>query len=127
MAPAHTRGPRLHCPDGQTKAIELKRAQVTLGRASVTELCFPEDAGLSRQHLRFEQEGEDWIIKDLGSKNGTLLNSIRLSESTRLRPGDRITAGHLVMVYDDPGGKPAVPAAGAAASPPPGGETRASA
>jgi serine phosphatase RsbU (regulator of sigma subunit) len=112
MAPAHARELRIHCPDGQTKTIELKGAQVTLGRASVTELCFPEDAGLSRQHLRFEQEGEDWIIKDLGSKNGTLLNSIRLSESTRLRPGDRITAGHLVMVYDDPGGKPAAPAAG---------------
>jgi serine phosphatase RsbU (regulator of sigma subunit) len=105
MAPARARELRIHCPDGQTKVIELQGDHITLGRSSTTELCFPEDAGLSRQHLALEREGDEWNIRDLGSKNGTLLNSMRLTGAMRLRSGDHIAAGHLVMVYDDPGKK----------------------
>jgi serine phosphatase RsbU (regulator of sigma subunit) len=109
MAPARVRELRIHCPDGQTKTIELHGDRITLGRSSTTELCFADDAGLSRQHLAFECEGDEWNIRDLGSKNGTLLNSVRLNGPMRLRAGDRVAAGHLVMVYDDPAEK-AVPA-----------------
>ena len=105
MAPARARELRIHCPDGETKTIKLQGDHITLGRSSATELCFPEDAGLSRQHLAFEREGEEWNVRDLGSKNGTLLNSMRLTGAMRLRSGDRVSAGHLVMVYDDPGNR----------------------
>jgi sigma-B regulation protein RsbU (phosphoserine phosphatase) len=101
MAPARARELRIQCSDGQTKNIVLQGEQITLGRASATELCFPDDAGLSRQHLMFERDGDEWNIRDLGSKNGTLLNNIRLNGAKPLRPGDRIAAGHLLMVYDD--------------------------
>lgn len=103
MAPARARELRIQCPDGQTKTIQLQGDLITLGRSSTTELCFADDAGLSRQHLAFEREGDEWNVRDLGSKNGTLLNSLRLTGGMRLRSGDRIAAGHLVMVYDDPG------------------------
>ncbi|PYT20749.1 MAG: hypothetical protein DMG57_41195 [Acidobacteria bacterium] len=102
MAPARARELRIHSPDGQTKTIELKGERITLGRSTGTVLPFPEDAGLSRQHLAFERDGEEWLLRDLGSKNGTLLNSNRISAPSVLRSGDRITAGHLLMVYDDP-------------------------
>ena len=72
-----------------------------VGRSSSTELCFPDDAGLSRQHLALERDGEDWTVQDLGSKNGTLVNNIPLRDKLRLQPGDRITAGHLAIVYED--------------------------
>jgi serine phosphatase RsbU (regulator of sigma subunit)/pSer/pThr/pTyr-binding forkhead associated (FHA) protein len=64
-------------------------------------LCFPEDAGLSRQHLVLERDGDDWTVQDLGSKNGTLVNNIPLRARLRLKPGDRITAGHLAIIYDE--------------------------
>src|SRR5579863_2591540 len=102
MAPARARELRIHCPDGQTKNIPLEGDRITLGRSSTSELCFPDDAGLSRQHLAFERVGEEWDLRDLGSKNGTLLNNARLNGANRLKAGDRIAAGHLVMVYDDP-------------------------
>ncbi len=105
MAPARVRELRIHCPDGQTKTLELHGDRITLGRSSTTELCFADDAGLSRQHLAFEREGDEWNIRDLGSKNGTLLNSVRLDGPMRLRAGDRVAAGHLVIVYDDPAEK----------------------
>ena len=102
MAPARARELRIHTPDGQSKTIELQGDRITVGRSSTTELCFADDAGLSRQHLAFEREGDEWNVHDLGSKNGTLLNSVRLNGTQRLRPGDRVAAGHLVMVYEDP-------------------------
>src|SRR6476660_6638129 len=110
MAPARAREIRIQCPDGQTKTVQLQGDVITLGRSSTTELSFADDAGLSRQHLAFEREGDEWNVRDLGSKNGTLLNRLRLTGAMRLRSGDRIAAGHLVMVYDDPGHK--APAAG---------------
>src|SRR5712691_6108305 len=89
----------IQCPDGQMKTIALNGERLSIGRSSAAELCFPEDAGLSRQHFAFENEGEDWTVQDLGSKNGTFVNNIPLKARLILKPGDRITAGHLVIVY----------------------------
>jgi sigma-B regulation protein RsbU (phosphoserine phosphatase) len=89
----------IQCPDGQTKTISLTGERLAVGRSSAAELCFPEDAGLSRQHFVFETQGDDWTVLDLGSKNGTFVNNIPLKARLTLKPGDRITAGHLVVVY----------------------------
>ncbi len=88
-------------PDGKSRTITLEGERISLGRSSVTELCFPDDSGLSRQHLCFEYDGEDaWALLDLGSKNGTLLNGVKITERSPLKPGDRITAGHLILIFD---------------------------
>jgi sigma-B regulation protein RsbU (phosphoserine phosphatase) len=87
-------------PDGQTRVVPLEGATVTLGRASAAELCYPDDAGLSRQHLAFESEGAQWYLRDLGSKNGTVLNGARIEGRNALKPGDRVMAGHLILIYD---------------------------
>jgi sigma-B regulation protein RsbU (phosphoserine phosphatase) len=86
-------------PDGQVNTIELDSGRLAVGRSSAVELSFPEDAGLSRQHFAFEGEGDDWTVQDLGSKNGTFVNNIPLKAKLILKPGDRITAGHLTIVY----------------------------
>jgi serine phosphatase RsbU (regulator of sigma subunit)/pSer/pThr/pTyr-binding forkhead associated (FHA) protein len=93
----------IQCPDGQIKTVPLTGDRFTVGRSSTTELCFPDDAGLSRQHMMLERDGDDWTVQDLGSKNGTLVNNIPLRAKLRLKPGDRITAGHLAIVFDDKG------------------------
>src|SRR5579862_6412542 len=89
----------IQCPDGQMKTVPLTGERLSVGRSSVAELCFPEDAGLSRQHFAFEPDGDGWTVRDLGSKNGTFVNNIPLKARLMLRAGDRITAGHLVVVY----------------------------
>jgi sigma-B regulation protein RsbU (phosphoserine phosphatase) len=87
--------------DGHSRTYTLTGDRVTLGRSSTAELCFADDAGLSRQHMALERDGNDWTVQDLGSKNGTQVNSIPLKGKLKLKPGDRIMAGHLVIVYDD--------------------------
>ncbi|HJT86626.1 MAG TPA: SpoIIE family protein phosphatase [Bryobacteraceae bacterium] len=89
----------IQCPDGQVKTLPLTGARLSVGRSSGAELSFPEDSGLSRQHFAFEPEGEDWTVQDLGSKNGTYVNNIPLKARLVLKPGDRITAGHLSILY----------------------------
>jgi pSer/pThr/pTyr-binding forkhead associated (FHA) protein len=97
----------IQCPDGQMKTIPLTGERLSVGRSSAAELCFPEDAGLSRQHFAFESEGENWTVQDLGSKNGTFVNSLPLKAKLMLKPGDRITAGHLVILFEPDAADPA--------------------
>lgn len=98
----------IQCPDGQTRTVPLRGSRLSVGRSSTAELCFAEDAGLSRQHFVFEAEGDAWTVQDLGSKNGTFVNNIPLKARLALQPGDRITAGHLSIVYA-PGAQSAAP------------------
>src|SRR6516225_1620736 len=95
-------------PDGQVDALPLSGSRLAVGRSSSVELSFPEDAGLSRQHFAFEFEGNEWTVRDLGSKNGTFVNNIPLKARLILKAGDRITAGHLTIVYSPEAPKPEV-------------------
>jgi len=97
----------VQCPDGQMKTVPLTGTRLSIGRSSAAELCFPEDAGLSRQHFAFQPEGDDWTVQDLGSKNGTFVNNIPLKARLILKPGDRVTAGHLVIVFAPDAADPA--------------------
>ena len=89
-------------PDHQTRRVPLEGDRVSLGRAHGNDLCYSEDASLSRRHLRFDRVAEGWVAEDLGSKNGTLINGERLAGRRNLRPGDRLSAGHLVITLSDP-------------------------
>jgi sigma-B regulation protein RsbU (phosphoserine phosphatase) len=97
---------RIQCPDGQVKNVPLTGERLAVGRSSAVELCFPDDAGLSRQHFAFETQDGIWTVMDLGSKNGTFVNNIPLKARLILQPGDRITAGHLAIVYAPDAARP---------------------
>jgi serine phosphatase RsbU (regulator of sigma subunit) len=85
--------------DGKTVTLALDRDRIGLGRSSVNELCYPDDAGLSRQHLALTRVDGQWFAEDLKSKNGTLLNGVRLEKPMPFRMGDRISAGHLTIEF----------------------------
>ncbi len=92
-------------PDHQTRRLTLEHGEVSLGRAHTNDLCYPEDASLSRQHLKLSvRDGNVWV-EDLGSKNGTLLNGVRLTAAQQMRPGDRLVVGHLEINLVDPTGE----------------------
>jgi serine phosphatase RsbU (regulator of sigma subunit) len=89
-------------PDHQTRRFTLEGDRVTLGRAHSNDLCYPEDASLSRRHLQFQATADGWLAEDLGSKNGTLRNGSRIEGPIPLKPGDRLSAGHLMISVVDP-------------------------
>lgn len=87
-------------PDGKSQMVPLAGDRLCLGRSATAELSYPNDSGLSRQHTLFEREGDAWTIVDLGSKNGTTLNGQPLTAKTALKSGDRIMAGHMIVIVD---------------------------
>ena len=91
----------VHTPDGAIRPLLLDRDRYTLGRSSANELCYPEDAGLSRQHLALERAGDAWTVRDLGSKNGTFVNGNRISSPFVLGKNDRVTAGHIALDFGE--------------------------
>src|SRR5258708_4892672 len=80
--------------DGKTVTVPLDRDRISLGRSSANELCYPDDAGLSRQHLALTRAGDSWLVEDLGSKNGTVLNGNRIDKAPAFNQGDRISTVH---------------------------------
>ena len=79
--------------------LDLAGPLITLGRA--TECTIPiKDRYLSRRHAEIAFADGMWIVRDLGSVNGTLLNGTRVNGALPLRPGDRITLGDSEIVFE---------------------------
>src|SRR5277367_2840253 len=90
---------RIQMPDGTTRTVTLERDRYGLGRTLANELCYPEVSGLSREHLVFEKTGTNWMLRDLGSTNGTLINGTPVTAPHVLQPNDRVNAGQLTVVF----------------------------
>lgn len=91
-------------PDGGSRRMELTSDRLSLGRSHENDLSYPDDISLSRKHLVLEKTEDRWYVRDLGSKNGTRVNDTLIVDRFRIQPGDRITAGHLVLGLEGPGG-----------------------
>jgi len=72
---------------------------ITLGRA--TDCTVPiKDRYLSRRHAEIVLQGSDWLVRDLGSVNGTLLNGTRIGLPVALKAGDRIMLGDSEVIFE---------------------------
>ena len=61
------------------------------------------DPQVSKEHLVIEQQpGGRWILRDLGSLNGTFVNDRMVKGAVRLRHRDRVRLGTCQMVFMDP-------------------------
>jgi hypothetical protein len=107
-------------PEG--KVIPLVGPNFKIGRGETCHLR-PNSEEVSREHAEFTISGEAVVVRDLGSRNGTLVNGKALTtDACRLKDRDLVKVGPLtfaVAILDAPAaGKPAAsPAAPKAASP----------
>jgi hypothetical protein len=65
------------------------------------------DPRLSRRHAEFRVTAEGVRLRDLGSRNGTLVNGRRVDEIV-LTPGDIVQIAHLTIRFNDAGADPTV-------------------
>jgi pSer/pThr/pTyr-binding forkhead associated (FHA) protein len=84
--------------DGQK--VQLDKPRVTFGRnpKNVVQL---NDAGMSGFHAEIAREDGAYVLRDLGSTNGTLIDGEPVSE-TALQHGARIRMGNTRFVFVDP-------------------------
>lgn len=71
--------------------------ELTMGRSNGCHVALPEDSFVSQNHARiYRRDGRLWL-EDLGSTNGTYLNTKALSAPAVLHRGDRIQMGRTVL------------------------------
>ncbi len=74
---------------------------VIIGRAVESDIVVTSKR-VSREHARVRREGWRVMLKDLGSTNGTYLNTERVMSPVALHDEDRIKIGDVVFVFHDP-------------------------
>jgi pSer/pThr/pTyr-binding forkhead associated (FHA) protein len=84
-----------------SKSHDLNEATITLGRVSDNTLQI-EHPSVSSYHAQLTLgEGGDYVLRDLGSTNGTLLNGKEIAEGEdhRLQDGDKVVFGEISTSY----------------------------
>lgn len=87
-------------PDRAPDHFPLGRLRITIGRSARNDLCIP-DPFASRVHAEVRREGDEYLLQDLGSANGTLYNGSTVDGVIRLTAGGRIQIGETEIIYDD--------------------------
>ncbi len=76
--------------------IALGTAPVTIGRAEDSTLVVADDY-VSTRHARFSPRGEQWLVEDLGSTNGTYLDRDRVTGPTLVPAGIPVRIGKTTV------------------------------
>ena len=79
------------------ETFTLGASTVTLGRLPESDVVV-DDPGASRQHARIRNSNGEFVLTDLGSTNGTLVNDESVQERV-LDDGDRIMIGETVLEF----------------------------
>lgn len=77
--------------------VSLDGAEYFIGRDTACQLMI-EDDSVSRKHARIELIGEDFVVFDLNSTNGTYVNDKRVCECA-ITSGDRIRFGNQIFNF----------------------------
>ncbi|MFL6215751.1 MAG: SpoIIE family protein phosphatase [Blastocatellia bacterium] len=84
--------------DYEASTIKMDRMKLTIGRSSRNDICI-SDPFASRLHAELRREGDQVLLVDNGSANGTFLNGQRVSGTIRLEPGDLIRIGETEIEF----------------------------
>jgi pSer/pThr/pTyr-binding forkhead associated (FHA) protein len=74
-----------------TKILDLKPGDI-IGRSEGNH-CFPECSNMSRSHVQFVVDKNIPYLVDLGSHNGTFINTVKTDPNTRVI----LANGHIVF------------------------------
>jgi adenylate cyclase len=84
--------------DGTQKPCALADKPLVVGRHQESEIQV-RDVFISRRHASISHSNNTFILKDLGSTNGTYRNGIRVYECN-LASGDKIQIGNAALVFE---------------------------
>src|SRR6476619_301760 len=79
------------------RRFELPDAPALIGRES-RQLPLTDNT-VSRRHAELFPRGGEWILRDLGSSNGSYVNGVRVESTNVLKLGDQIRVGKSILVF----------------------------
>jgi pSer/pThr/pTyr-binding forkhead associated (FHA) protein len=105
--------------EGTTTVVPLVRDEVSIGRKEGNTIRLTE-RNISREHCRIQRSNGSYVIHDLGSYNGVVINGQRIAGESQVKPGDEIRIGDYTLLLqteapDQPVAKPDVAPAQAVA------------
>ena len=99
-APKKSRGAprRIVVVEGQLagQSFPLGETPVTIGRADDSTITLTDDYASTR-HARLVPRGDEWVLEDLGSTNGTYIDRDRVTAATPVAAGVKIRIGKTVL------------------------------
>ena len=75
----------------------ISAQQMVLGRDEICDITIP-DSSISRRHAIISRQGEQFLIQDCSSTNGTYVNDVRIPQK-ELKSGDKIKAGNTIFMF----------------------------
>lgn len=100
---AVSRAVRLVVVLGRTRLADQRfdRGTISIGRDGIQDVVL-DNPSVSRRHcqIRFVPENGAFVVEDLGSDNGTLVNGTRISSPAELVSGDEIGVGKLTVLFN---------------------------
>ena len=89
---------------GRRVMVHLGSNTIVAGRSPRTDLVLAAD-NVSRAHFSIREWDGEYVLKDLNSENGTLVNGKRIDVAV-LQPGDKIEAGSCTIHVEEKAPKP---------------------
>lgn len=102
--------------NGNVTRVPVRHVAV-VGRDKGCDVVLEGDKLASRQNAKIYTDGRRFLVEDLGSRNGTFLNGVKVVRPQMLHDGDEIRVGGAVIRFEDPAA--AAAASGPAATPAP--------
>src|SRR5580658_8162639 len=100
------------------RSCDLASERTTVGRVEENNFQISEPS-VSSRHCEILLRGNDVVVKDLGSTNGTFINGERITEEGVLKPGQTLRLGNVELKLDGPGASASASAPSPAAPAPP--------
>ena len=85
---------------GMKASYKIGEKGAIIGRGADCDISI-KDMYLSVEHFQIWYEKGIWYIGDMGSKNGTFLNEVRLKKVKTLHTGDEISFGGLQAIFEE--------------------------
>ena len=98
--PVAKKGAKLVFINGKDAGTAFHLSKITsLGRAQSNTISL-NDPKASRQHSKVEKKGKNYVVLDLNSSNGTLVNGEKVKEHV-LANGDELQVGDAILQFQE--------------------------
>lgn len=78
---------------------DLDQPVIRIGRLAGMDIQI-EDVSISRRQAEIQRDGDHWVVRDIGSSNGTFVNGERLAGDRALKAGDEIAIGQFSLFFE---------------------------
>ncbi|MGH7322899.1 MAG: FHA domain-containing protein [Candidatus Rokuibacteriota bacterium] len=81
------------------QVYDLEQPVIRIGRGQGMDILI-DNVSVSRRQAELRNDAGSWIVRDLGSSNGTFVNGERVTVDRSLKAGDEISFGKFSIFFD---------------------------